>query len=273
MRLTALLRGVLRSEGEFTTLGRELELIESYLDIERARFEQRLRVTIDVPPALRQHPRAAAGAAADRRERRQARHRAASGAAARSPSRRELDARRRRPRSSSLVVQDTGAGATADALERGRASRRRPAQRRAAAACQYGDGGVAVDSRRAPGAGTTVEIRLPVDRRASADAPTRSRWRRERPAPRRRRRRRAAGAVVPRRAAAIVRRRRGRRRSGVGQGSGRDDRAGEAGPGAARLADAGARRHRRRADAEEAARCRSSRSSPRTTSTRCARSR
>ena len=53
MRLTALLRGVLRSEGEFTTLGREFELIESYLDIERARFEQRLRVRIDVPQALR----------------------------------------------------------------------------------------------------------------------------------------------------------------------------------------------------------------------------
>ena len=53
MRLTALLRGVLRSEGEFTTLGRELELIESYLEIERARFEERLRVTIDVPGALR----------------------------------------------------------------------------------------------------------------------------------------------------------------------------------------------------------------------------
>ena len=53
MRLTALLRSVLRSEGEFTTLGRELELIESYLDIERARFEQRLRVRIDVPAALR----------------------------------------------------------------------------------------------------------------------------------------------------------------------------------------------------------------------------
>ena len=53
MRLTALLRSVLRSEGEFTTLGRELELIESYLDIERARFEERLRVRIDVPAALR----------------------------------------------------------------------------------------------------------------------------------------------------------------------------------------------------------------------------
>jgi two-component system LytT family sensor kinase len=55
MRLTQLLRGVLRrSEGEFATLGQEIELIESYLDIERARFEDRLRVMIDVPPALRQ---------------------------------------------------------------------------------------------------------------------------------------------------------------------------------------------------------------------------
>jgi hypothetical protein len=53
MRLTALLRGVLRSEGEYTTLGRELDLIEAYLDIERARFEDRLRVRIDVPEDLR----------------------------------------------------------------------------------------------------------------------------------------------------------------------------------------------------------------------------
>jgi signal transduction histidine kinase len=56
MRLTSLLRAVLRSEGEFTTLGREVDLIESYLDIERARFEQRLQVHIDVPVTLRGAP-------------------------------------------------------------------------------------------------------------------------------------------------------------------------------------------------------------------------
>src|SRR5262245_37107440 len=56
MRLTSLLRGVLRrSEGEFATLGEEIELIESYLDIERARFEDRLRVTIDAPRETRNH--------------------------------------------------------------------------------------------------------------------------------------------------------------------------------------------------------------------------
>src|SRR5258708_4743886 len=52
MRLTALLRAVLRSEGEFTTLGRERAGVEAYLDLERARFERRLRVRIDVPAAL-----------------------------------------------------------------------------------------------------------------------------------------------------------------------------------------------------------------------------
>ena len=53
MRLTALLRGVLRPEGEFTTLGRELDLVEHYLDIERERFEERLQVRVDVPRELR----------------------------------------------------------------------------------------------------------------------------------------------------------------------------------------------------------------------------
>ncbi len=53
LRLTGLLRGVLRrSEGEFTTLGEEIELIADYLEIEQARFENRLRVNIDVPVSL-----------------------------------------------------------------------------------------------------------------------------------------------------------------------------------------------------------------------------
>src|SRR5438045_6009893 len=53
MRLSGLLRGVLKSADEFVTLGEELDLIEAYLDIERARFEDRLRVRIDVPWELR----------------------------------------------------------------------------------------------------------------------------------------------------------------------------------------------------------------------------
>lgn len=53
LRLTQLLRGVLKSTGEFSTLGDEIKLIESYLDIEHARFEERLRVNIDVSDELK----------------------------------------------------------------------------------------------------------------------------------------------------------------------------------------------------------------------------
>jgi two-component system, LytTR family, sensor kinase len=52
MKLTSMLRGVLRTDGEFVTLEQELQLIASYLDIERARFEERLRVSIDIPQEL-----------------------------------------------------------------------------------------------------------------------------------------------------------------------------------------------------------------------------
>jgi two-component system LytT family sensor kinase len=52
--LTTLLRSVLRSEGEFTTLGRERELIDCYLRIERERFEERLEFSLDIPEHLYQ---------------------------------------------------------------------------------------------------------------------------------------------------------------------------------------------------------------------------
>lgn len=53
LHLTRLLRGVLSSTGEFSTLGAEMELIENYLDIERARFEEKLTVTITLPEDLK----------------------------------------------------------------------------------------------------------------------------------------------------------------------------------------------------------------------------
>lgn len=54
MRLTELLRAVLkRLEGEFSTLGQEVDLVQSYLMIEQARFEHRLVYQIDVPANLR----------------------------------------------------------------------------------------------------------------------------------------------------------------------------------------------------------------------------
>jgi two-component system LytT family sensor kinase len=53
-RLTELLRAVLRpSASELLPLGDELEIVDAYLAIERARFEERLRVTVDVSDEAR----------------------------------------------------------------------------------------------------------------------------------------------------------------------------------------------------------------------------
>ncbi|HYM61928.1 MAG TPA: histidine kinase [Thermoanaerobaculia bacterium] len=52
MKLTALLRSVLRSSGSWTTLGEEMDLVRAYLEIEQARFEERLQVVVDVPEEL-----------------------------------------------------------------------------------------------------------------------------------------------------------------------------------------------------------------------------
>ena len=52
LRLTDLLRHVLGSDRKKSTLGSEVALIAAYLDIERARFEARLTVQIDVPEGL-----------------------------------------------------------------------------------------------------------------------------------------------------------------------------------------------------------------------------
>jgi hypothetical protein len=52
MQLTKLLRSLLSSTEEFCTLGQEIQLIHSYLEIEKARFEERLEVAIDIPAEL-----------------------------------------------------------------------------------------------------------------------------------------------------------------------------------------------------------------------------
>jgi hypothetical protein len=51
MKLTSLLRAVLRSPAN-ATLGEEIALVTAYLEIEQARFDERLRVAIDVPAEL-----------------------------------------------------------------------------------------------------------------------------------------------------------------------------------------------------------------------------
>ena len=158
MRLTALLRGVLRSEGEFTTLGRELDLIQSYLDIEHARFEERLRVNVRVPLALRElrlpplllqplvENAVKHGIAPERRGGDlfiEARTEDANG-------------------TSTLVVtvRDTGAGASDAAFDRGQDAGVGLRNIRQRLAVQYGEA-AALTIRSAPGVGTTATLVLP----------------------------------------------------------------------------------------------------------------
>jgi two-component system LytT family sensor kinase len=53
LKLTALLRAVLHSSGSAILLGDEIDVVSAYLEIEQARFEERLRVVIDVPDDAR----------------------------------------------------------------------------------------------------------------------------------------------------------------------------------------------------------------------------
>jgi two-component system LytT family sensor kinase len=167
LRLTALLRGVLRSEGEFTTLGRELEVVEAYLEIERARFEHRLRVTVDVPTRLRSvrlPPLLLQPLVENAVKHGIAQQQSGGDVVIRARVNRTREAQRQL----TLTVRDTGAGTTAQALERGRAAGvgLRNVERRLE--CQYGaDGSISIQT--APGEGTTVQIRLPLAAKA-ADA-------------------------------------------------------------------------------------------------------
>jgi two-component system, LytTR family, sensor kinase len=172
MRLTALLRSVLRSEGEFTTLGRELELIASYLDIEHARFEQRLRVTIDVPEGLKElrvpplllqpviENAVKHGIAPLSR-----------GGEVTVTARLDLSV----PQSALvLVVRDSGPGVSADELTRGRVAGVGLANIERRLACHYG-AAASLSITSDATLGTSVEIRLPADfRHAPALASGRS---------------------------------------------------------------------------------------------------
>jgi two-component system LytT family sensor kinase len=166
MRLTALLRSVLRSEGEFTTLGRELELIESYLDIEHARFEQRLRVRIEVPAALRslRVPPLTLQPVVENAVKHGIAPRLKGGEVM-VTARIETTAD---GRALILAVRDTGAGASARELRAGRESGVGLSNVERRLACQYGNrASLTIES--APDAGTTVTIRLPAEYRASPE--------------------------------------------------------------------------------------------------------
>lgn len=160
LRLTALLRGVLRSEGEFTTLGRELDIVEAYLDIERARFEHRLRVTVDVPVQLRNIPLPPflLQPLVENAVKHGIAHKQSGGDVV---IRAQIDRTSDDQRRLALTVEDTGAGATEQTLEHGRASGvgLRNVERRLT--CQYGDA-ASLSIRTVPEEGTVVEVRVPL---------------------------------------------------------------------------------------------------------------
>jgi sensor histidine kinase YesM len=170
MRLTSLLRGVLRSEGEFTTLGRELDIVEAYLDIEHARFEHRLRVRFDVAPGLRDlrvpplllQPlveNAVKHGIAPLRD---------GGEVVVSA---QLAPAGAQPAMLTLTVRDTGAGSTPEELERRQRSGVGLQNVERRLSCQYGER-ARLTADTAPGRGTTVTIVLPADR-VSRDRPMR----------------------------------------------------------------------------------------------------
>jgi two-component system, LytTR family, sensor kinase len=170
MRLTTLLRSVLRSEDEFTTLGRELEVVESYLDIERARFEDRLRVRIDIPAPLRsvQVPPLLLQPLVENAVKHGIAPQRAGGevmvaAALHRNGNQQGELR--------LCITDTGVGSTDVALRRGRKRGvgLRNVERRLA--CHYGHH-ASLTVRTAPGQGTTVEIRLPAPTTVSVEEQT-----------------------------------------------------------------------------------------------------
>jgi two-component system, LytTR family, sensor kinase len=164
MRLTALMRSVLRSEGELTTLGRELELIESYLDIEHARFEQRLRVRIDVPPALRslRVPPLVLQPIVENA----VKHGIAPLLGGGDVTVTALVEPGAAGRTLTVVVRDSGVGVGPAELQAGRAAGVGLSNVERRLACQYGDAAsLAVES--APGRGTVVRIKMPAEYRAT----------------------------------------------------------------------------------------------------------
>jgi signal transduction histidine kinase len=156
LRLTGLLRGALqRSAGEFTTLGQEIDLIESYLEIERARFEERLRVRIDVPfserslriPTLLVQPLVE--------------NAVKHGIGPRKAGGQVTVSARRAAGILHISVQDTGAGIDESGLASARQHGVGLANVEQRLKCHYGDDATLVIASE-PGLGTTVDITLPV---------------------------------------------------------------------------------------------------------------
>jgi hypothetical protein len=165
-RLTDLLRAVLRRPpGEVITLGEELDLVESYLAIERERFEERLVTRIEVPDELRALPvlpllvqplvenAVKHGISPLKR----------GGTVTVSAALDPVQVGRRLGSILRVTVADTGVGLdrlTLDGRENGGGVGLRSIQRRLAV--HYGDS-AALEVTSAPGLGTRADLRLPIE--------------------------------------------------------------------------------------------------------------
>jgi two-component system LytT family sensor kinase len=170
MRLSGLLRAVLKSGEEFVTIGEELDLIEAYLDIERARFEDRLRVHIDVPWELRaiRIPALVIQPLVENAIKHGISESVAGGEVRISARLQQMDESSALRSSVLISVTDTGPGITKVALTRrrtvgvGLSNVEQRLQR-------HGSGNSPLVIRSTPGVGTSVEIQIPVQSRDAID--------------------------------------------------------------------------------------------------------
>jgi signal transduction histidine kinase len=170
MRLSGLLRGVLRSGEEFVTIGEELDLIEAYLDIERARFEDRLRVHIDVPWELRRFriPALVIQPLVENAIKHGISECLPGGEVRISARLQQNDPNSEHPSAILISVIDTGVGVAETTLahRRARGLGLSNVEQRLQ---RYGGTVTPLLIRSAPGSGTTVEIQVPLQDRQAVD--------------------------------------------------------------------------------------------------------
>jgi two-component system, LytTR family, sensor kinase len=163
-RLTGLLRAVLkRSDGELGTLGDELDIIRSYLGVEAARFEERLSIAIDVPADLASVP--LPPLILQPLVENAIKH----GITPQKEGGRLIVTARREATTLVVTISDTGAGVSAVDLAP-RRSRGIGLSNVEARLAHYYGAASSIAVRSAPGVGTTVEVRVPIELPAAARA-------------------------------------------------------------------------------------------------------